>query len=281
MKQVYLLPMLLGFVLLVSFQNCSQSSLLSASDLALQEAAVDKATQFDIGTRVRDVNELGVGEGIACPMIMCAAPPVNCHYEQDAETHALLGGNNGDHRDRRCGSSCGRLVCDKPGGIICPAIHCQAPAEGCRYSNSSEKKDVHGCNVTCGTIVCEERPPKLPPITEPPVELPPNDGIKVCPLYKCVAPAQGCHLKDNNKKDENGCNIGCGEIVCSGDDATEINPINVLPIVKRKKPIICPLYTCAAPSSIKGRNCEYSGVPAVDKDGCQIGCGIVACEQEM
>jgi hypothetical protein len=268
MKQVYLLPMLLGFVLLVSFQNCSQSNFESAGDSASQATLADKTEQFDIGSRVRDIQELGAP--IACPMVMCAAPPENCHYEQDSDQKVF-----GDRRDRRCGASCGRLVCnEKP--EICPAIRCQAPPEGCRYVENSEKKDSRGCNISCGDIVCEDRPPKLPPIIEPPEV--PSEPI-ICPMYMCAAPPDGCHLAANNKKDENGCNIGCGDVVCPLSDATEINPTNVLPI-KREKPIICPMYMCAAPPSIQGQRCEYSGIPGVDKNGCAIGCGVVACADE-
>lgn len=271
MKKAYLLPMVLGFVLLISFQNCSQSGFQSASELASVAATQDKAEQqFDVGTRVRNVSELGLGGAIACPMVMCAAPPVNCHYEQDAETNVF------DNKDRRCSASCGRLVCDSPGKRICPMIRCAAPSEGCKYAEKTAKGDPNAC-PSCGDIVCKEVPPRLPPIKE----VPPIDEPVSCPLYKCIAPPEGCHHAAITKKDENGCNIGCGAVVCPRDDATEINPTNVLPIKRPKDPIICPMYMCAAPPvSVNGQSCEYSGSPAVDKDGCAIGCGIVACAED-
>ncbi len=261
MKQVYILPMILGVVLVLSYQNCSQTAFKSVSEQPLEKAnTANTEQQLDVGARVPNSSDLG-SQAIVCPMIMCAAPPENCHYEQDATTDVFTG------KDRRCSASCCRLVCDSPEKTICPMIRCEAPAEGCRYADKTEKGDPNAC-PSCGEIVCGEVPPKVDPPVEDPVS---------CPLYKCVAPPEGCHLAAITKKDENGCNIGCGDVVCPGD-GTEVNPTNVIPIKKHKEPIICPMYMCAAPPvSIKGQSCEYTGVPAVDKDGCAIGCGIVAC----
>ncbi len=277
MNKVFLLPMVLGVVLMISFQNCSQSGFESASELTTGTTTQDKADQqFDVGSRIRNVNELGLGGAIACPMVMCAAPPDNCHYEQDATTDVFSG------KDRRCNTSCGRLVCGSPGKRICPMIRCAAPPEGCKYAEKTSKEDPNAC-PECGVIVCKELPPRLPPIEEvPPIdEIPPIDEPVSCPLYKCIAPPEGCHVAAITKKDENGCNIGCGAVVCPKDDTTEINPTNVLPFKRLKDPIICPMYMCAAPPvSVNGQRCEYSGSPAVDKDGCAIGCGILACAED-
>ncbi len=265
MKQAYFLPLILGVVLLISYQNCSKTAFQSTVDSQSEITDTSKNEQpLDVGTRVPNTGKLGEN-AIVCPMIMCAAPPENCHYEQDITTDVST------QRDHRCSSSCGRLVCDSEEKEICPMIKCQAPPEGCKYADKTEKGDPNTC-PSCGNIVCEQAPPseEVPPIKEP----------ISCPLYKCVAPPEGCHLAAITKKDENGCNIGCGEVVCPGD-ATEINPTNIIPIKKPKEPIICPMYMCAAPpNSIKDQSCEYSGSPAVDKDGCPIGCGIVACFED-
>lgn len=257
MKKLYLLSAIAGLVLLVTFQNCSQKNFEAGSEVSSSVSITDKTLQLAVpGSRISDVQEQSSDGPIQCPMVMCANPPANCHYEADVTTNNVKDANH-------CSTGCGRLVCDVE-KKICPAIRCQAPEVGCHYAETNAKKDEVDCNVGCGEIICPYPPIKDPPPLEPPV---------VCPLYKCVAPPEGCHLASITKKDENGCNIGCGEVVCPADD---LNPI--LPI-KRIKPVICPMYMCVAPPQIEGQQCEYaSGSQSVDKDGCQVGCGIVSCE---
>ncbi len=71
-----------------------------------------------------------------CPLIACAAPPDNCHYE-------------GATFNGECIDSCGRLVCDP---VECLVPDCAAPPEGCSYVNP---EIVDGCPVNCGSMVCE------------------------------------------------------------------------------------------------------------------------------
>ncbi len=266
MKKIYLALPILVVALVVSFQNCSKSNFESGGDLS-QSSSLESSTKTDsIGARVLVAEELRAP--IQCPMIMCAAPPDNCHYEQDVKTDQT---DNGDRSQRFCGGGCGRLVCDKPDIKICPAIMCAAPPIGCHYAAKTSAGEANKCATSCGELICKGGGPvELPPVD-------PNEPVS-CPLYKCQAPPEGCHLDGINKKDENGCNIGCGNVVCPGGDATEINPTNVIPI-KPVKPVICPMYMCAAPPQIVGKRCEYSSGPqALDKDGCPIGCGIVSCD---
>ena len=255
---------------------------MSGSDLTAptKVALMDKVARAAVGTRIGGIKQPIEERVIECPMVMCAAPPENCHYEQDVETNLIRDNGDTDRLGQRCSGSCGRLVCDSPRKRICPMFKCAAPGEGCRHAERTAKGDPNAC-PSCGEIICDAVADPIPPVTtKPPVTLPPvepNEPV-VCPLYKCVAPPEGCHVSAIIKKDENGWNIGCGQVVCPRDEVVEINPTNVLPIKRRvKPPVICPMYMCAAPPLITGNHCEYSGVPAVDKDGCAIGCGIVAC----
>ncbi len=264
MKKIYLVLPILLVALVISFQNCSKSNFESGEDV-LQSSNLESSSKTEsLGARVLAAEELRAP--IQCPMTMCEAPPENCHYEQDVKTDLS---KTEDHSQPPCSGGCGRLVCDKPDIKICPSIMCAAPPVGCHYDAKTSVGEASKCATSCGELVCNGDPVDLPPVD-------PNEPVS-CPLYKCQAPPEGCHLDDVNKKDENGCNIGCGDVVCPGGDATEINPTNVLPI-KPIKPIICPMYMCSAPPQIVGQHCEYSAGPqAKDKDGCPIGCGIVSC----
>lgn len=88
-------------------------------------------------------------------------------------------------QDTNCGCKSCPQDCSKK---RCPAVECPTPPEGCSYSCG---RDENGC-MTCGNIVC-----------------------KSCPIPECAAPPQGCTYDGNARVDNNGCKVGCGNIVCA------------------------------------------------------------------
>lgn len=90
-------------------------------------------------------------------------------------------------------SSTASLFFDR-GVIVCPAIKCQAPAEGCESVANPIEPGV--CPSDCGTVICK--------------------GPKICPMIMCAAPPENCHYEGPSANDETGCAFNCGNLVCDG-----------------------------------------------------------------
>jgi hypothetical protein len=139
---------------------------------------------------------------IDCPLYPAVMPPEGCRhvYEKD-----------------RKGCEIRKTVCDatEEAPIACPMIKCAAPPAGCYYKGSGP--DENGCQ-TCGVLVCDKQPPiaELPP----PIDLPAEPGLpgkpKICPMiaYLCSNPGPGCRYSGKPNLDANGCEAGCGQVIC-------------------------------------------------------------------
>lgn len=252
---------LIGFIAMstiamLAFQNCSQTQYESSSEL---EAAV---SDINAGKPANENDFIRI-----CPMVMCAAPPLGCRYEQDAST-------NQNNQKSFCSSSCGRLVCDRlppieelppiDEPIQCEvAVRCQAPAEGCRMEGV--EFDRRGCQIGCGHQVC----PRLPPIEEQPVEPTFPIGVKppvACPMIMC-AQEEGCRLAGQPTLDKNGCATDCGVQVCD----TRIRP----PVKK------CHAMGIACLDVMPGPNCTVDDSKTTDENGCPVACPVYKCAEEM
>lgn len=233
MKQSFFIAAISGLILMLSFQNCSQGNFESSSSSNTQ-ASTNKAISDE-----QIQNFLARDRVEICPAIACAAPPENCHYEQDSST-------NGGIRSR-CISSCGRLVCDRQppigvvppkASIICPMIACSAVPTGCkRVAAATTVRDTNGCDLNCGEIKCDEAS------TEPVIN--PVDGNndqsddsvqqigigtkpRICPMVMCAAPPEGCFYRPTSRLvGTNEC-PGCGELICKKPPfGTDLPPVPV------------------------------------------------------
>ena len=134
-----------------------------------------------------------------CPMIACRLPPANCEYDKNP----VLNSNH-------CPIGCGNLICKplpEPLPPVCPQILCAAPKPGCYFTETSPR-DSNGCETGCGqNLVCD-------PVISPPV--PPPIRKPICPMYACYLPLDGnCEFDGTPRLDSNGCNIGCGNLICT------------------------------------------------------------------
>lgn len=261
----------LAGIVLISFQNCSQSEY--ASDLSSEVSRATASTTEELRTAVEDINSGKAGRISpvirVCPMISCAAPPEGCRYVHDSIKETSKSA---------CNSSCGRLVCDRQPPIdeILPidevgdasennpigikqcqiAIRCAAPEPNCQLVN--QEYDKNGCQVSCGQQVC----PRLPPIEEPPIsEIAPIQ----CPMIMC-AQEEGCAYAGQPTVDKNGCAMDCGQRVCDSRISRPIGKIKA-----------CPAIAIACLDVMPGPGCHFDYSSAKDQNGCVVGCPSIVC----
>lgn len=158
--------------------------------------------------------------------------------------------------------------------IVCPAVRCMAPPEGCSYEpeNTAAAEVVSNrCPTGCGKIVCKK---KLPIVRQPIEPI-------VCPMIACSEVPAGCQrvAAATTVKNTKGCDLNCGEIVCE-DKTTLSDNDGAIDVQQssggiRRNIRICPLIMCAeAPSG-----CFYRQNSAItDKNACPT-CGELICKK--
>jgi len=113
-----------------------------------------------------------------------------------------------------------------------------------------QKKDANGCNVGC---------PKCVPLTREALEALSKDTAKIkkaCPRYKCREPKCATGEELFQKKNADGCNVGCPKCV----------PITKISTSKRPCPRL--LYKCREQKCAVGEELKQK----VDSNGCKLGC---------
>lgn len=206
MKRNMFLNCITGLILTVSFQNCGKGNFEDSNQTTDPQANKVVVTDDQIQ------NWLDKDKAFACPAIRCTNAPEGCHYEQDNALESV------------CPSSCGRLICKQVGGpirlpthpIVCPNVLCSAVPEGChRVAAANTVKDVNGCNLSCGDIVCEDKS---------------NGGGTSeinsiqCPAIRCMAAPANCYYRQNSTE-KNACPT-CGELICRKPPfGTDLQPV--------------------------------------------------------
>lgn len=200
MKRNALLLSVIGLILTISFQNCSKGNFQASSESPTTQS--EKIVVSD--DQVQDW--LDQKQAYICPAIRCAAPPEGYHYEEDNSVDSL------------CPTSCGRLVPNKIGGIrqhpiACPAILCSAVPEGCkRVAAANTTKDVNGCNLSCGEIVCEDKSGVDSP-TDQLFGAQEEARIR-CPAIRCAPAPANCYYRQNSVREKRELCPTCGELIC-------------------------------------------------------------------
>ena len=234
--------------------------------------------------------------GPGCLMPACAAPPEGCRYGIPPKD------------ERGCRIGCGELICDD---VPCPLIKCAPPPEGCVYSKVRE--DIGDGCPSCGVLVCDDLPDMCKDKYEFVTNLKycwlDNDCYEVdggfcirwgdtwptdCRPDTCGWAGSGCRF-ENQEYDEQGCKIGCGDLICEGDKMCGSTRAPTCFIGTAE---CCSSGEWRCPNGATGasscgymwdrQDCEIMLCPDPSNrcrfenqkydQGCQIGCGDVVCE---
>lgn len=193
----------------VLFQNCSGQMFKTVDQVEFYQPPQSQ-NQDNSANQSSSSPPASSNPPMVCPAVICANPPPGCNYEIDESTKNNMG------ELVRCPSNCGKIVCNsRP--KVCPMISCSQPPSGCHYASAGIIKDANGCSVGCGQIVCDETSGidqlNINGEIITPIKI---KKIGICPLitYTCIIPAANCHYDTTTAIDSNGCQTGCGNMVC-------------------------------------------------------------------
>jgi hypothetical protein len=135
---------------------------------------------------------------VVCPAIDCAPLEENgCSYP------------NKTYDEKGCLKTCGPIHC--PGPIACPMIGCLEPEEKNCQQTTPPVFDQNGCIKTCGVWTCGDTAEGP---ANPPKPRPPGTSGK-CPKIGFICPTKpGCYWDPRGGVNENGCQTGCGTLIC-------------------------------------------------------------------